>query len=205
MLSTAKNLKLAKDAIGMEDFEIPEADAYDKQLGEMDILKATGPNPNPQKVKLQEQLQAQQQELQKEASLGIAANPKNAQFLQEMEKQIEALPDFISTVPIDKETHNHDAEASCCLDWINSPEGRRYRNGTAKERDAFANVRWHYLEHDKLAKAAKQTPPPPPRPISRSLNMKDLPPSGKSQLAAEGGLQVPPEDFAATTPPGTVQ
>jgi len=113
LLALPKNLKAAKDAIGMAEFEIPEADAYDKQLGEMDVLLATGPNPNPQKVQLQEQLKAQQDEQVKEARLGIAANPQNGQFLQAMQQQIQQLPDFISTVPIDKETDNHDAEAAC--------------------------------------------------------------------------------------------
>src|SRR5262249_6810691 len=53
-----KNAKIAKDAIGLKDFDIPAAQSHDKQAGELDLLLKAEPQANPMIQQAKEALEA---------------------------------------------------------------------------------------------------------------------------------------------------
>lgn len=181
MLQLPKNLKVAKDAIGLSDFDIPQSDSVDKQLGEIEILLKSGPMPNPLMVKAQQVLQQGQGQ----------ANPAQVQQLQQAISQI---PEMVSTVQVDEVCDDHDAEGQTCLEFINSPKGRKLKNGTPQEKASFQNVRTHYLEHKKFsdAKKAQMAQMAQKQKVGESMNYKDLPPEGQVQMAGQAGIQINP-------------
>lgn len=196
-LSSGKNLRTLKDATGLE-LDLPDSDSYDKQMGELELLVKTGPIPNPKIAQAQDQL--------KQAAMGAASEGPQAMaqagpMIQQATQMVAQLPPMISTVEIDEETDNHQVEAEACLEWINSPEGRKMRNGTPEEQAGFQNVRTHYLQHKALV------PPPPPtgRPPAVSINYKDLQPDGQVQAAAEAGLKIAPPPPQLPAAPPTIQ
>lgn len=182
LLSRAKNLRIAANAIGIDRFEVPEADAYDKQLGEFDILLRTAPMPNEKKIKLAEEI-AQ-----------AARNPEipPAQ-LQQAQQELQQMPDMVSTVPVDPQVDLNEAESEACGDWLNSPDGRKFKNGTQKQRSAWQNVRLHKLEHDAFIK-----PPVDMKPPSWSVNFKDLPPDAAAKILEKAGLEDQPSGAEVT-------
>jgi len=99
------------------------------------------------------------------------------------------MPGFASTVPVDQLLDRHDIEFEECKRWANSPAGI-----TAKMKNpaGFANVRAHAIEHQKFAQEPAQHKPP-----SASLNLKDLPPGGKVQLAEQQGIHLDPAELIA--------
>lgn len=180
LLQLPKNLKLAKDSIGLSEFDIPQSDAEDKQLGEFEILLKTQPLPNPLIAKAQETLQAMTQN---------GAMPEQIQQLQQAMGQV---PPLVSSVQVDQECDDHDTEAQTCLTFINGPKGRKLKAGTPEEKAGFQNIRLHYLEHKKLADAKKQQmlQAAQRQKVSESLNFKDAPPELQVQIAADAGHQM---------------
>ncbi len=171
LLELPANMKTARDLAGFGDLIVPAAEAYEKQLGELSLLLHGQPQPNPQWAQLEQQIVMMQQ-------MGIQPPP-------ELMQQMQAIPQEISSVPIDEATDEHAIEASACKDWINSPPGRKMRNGNAQDRAGFQNVRLHFLEHQ--AAAAKGQKPQLPKPPSLAINFKDLPPEAAAEvLQAEG-------------------
>ena len=181
LLGRAKNLRIAKDAIGIEKFDVPEADAYDKQLGEFDVLLRTEPLPNPQKAQM---IQQAEQLAAKAMQTGdLQAEQQAAQMMQ----QAQGMPDQVSSVAVDPEVDFNDAEAEACRDWLNSPDGRKFKNGTQKQRMAWMNVRLHMTEHKALIQ-----PPSDMKPPSWSVNFKDLPPDAAAKILENAGLEEAP-------------
>ena len=192
ILANPVNAKMAHDAAGMEDFIVPQADSWEKQMGELAVLLKTGPVPNPQKIKAQMVL-----EQAKQAALGGApVDPQVGQQLIQLEQQIPSMPDMVSTVPIDPQCDDNATEAACCLHIINTAEGRKLKNGNQQERDAYQNLRCHYLEHD--AEAKKNAPPAPQKPLSVSANVKDMPPDAAAAELNKRGLPATPQSVMAT-------
>lgn len=189
VLSNPVNAKMAHDAAGMEDFIIPQAVAWDKQMGELAILLKTGPVPNPAKAQLEQQIQ----QAGDAARAGAQVDP---QMALQMAAQLQAMPDLVSTVPVDPQCDDSVTEAACCLNVINGPEGRRLKNGTPQEREAFQNLRLHFLEHEAIAK--QNQPGVPPKPISISANIKDMPPDAAAAALNERGLHTTPQSVAMT-------
>ena len=183
---------LAHDAAGMTDFIVPQADSWEKQMGEMAVLLKTGPVPNPQKIQMQQQLDAAASTIPR----GAIVPPEQVAQLAQATQQMAAMPDMVSTVPIDPQCDDHVTESACCLHIINGPEGRKLKNGSMQERDAFQNLRLHYLEHDKLAK--QNQPPAPQKPMSVSANVKDMPPDAAAAELNKRGLPATPQSVAAT-------
>lgn len=196
LFMSPKNRKQIRDAIGLKELDIPGADAYEKQLGEFELLLKTGPVPNPQVVEVKKNLL--------QGAVESKNNPEMAAKLQQMlpaiQQKVESLPQEVSTVPIDVECDDHVNEAACCLTWINSPEGRKFKAGNPEQKAAFSNVRTHYLEHKaqadalaaKAAASQQQT-----KPLSISANVKDLPPGEAAQIMTKNGIQSNPQDFIA--------
>lgn len=188
LLQVPKNLKVAKDNIGLSDFEIPQAAAVDKQLGEFEMLLKTAPLPNPLLAKGKETLAA------------MTTNGANPAQVTQLQQAMQQIPQLVSSVEIDKECDDHDTEAQTCLEWINSPKGRKYKNGSPEEKAGFQNVRTHYLEHQKLAdaKKAQLAQMAQKQKVAESLNFKDAPPDLQIQIAADAGHSMAPPQPAAT-------
>ena len=190
LLSQPQNAKLAVDAVRLQGFSVPAADAWDKQLGEFEVLLSGGPLPNPAKMAAAAQMQQ---------ALQMGVNPMatglNAQ-------QIAAMPDMVPSLAPDDDPEAEDnaTEAAACFQWMNSAEGRKYKNGTPDERAAFQNVKLHWKIHAQRAQAkaaqmAQQNAPPPKPP---SMNFKDLPPRAAAVELQRHGLPSSPQEVATT-------
>jgi hypothetical protein len=180
LLSLPKNMKIAKDAMGFSDLEVPEAASVDKQLGEFEILLKTAPQPNPAITKAQEQLKQHAQEAQAE---GPQSMQKFEQLLPQAMQALKALPQEVSTIPVMQDaSEDHATEAQVCFDWLISPEGRKYKRGTPEEKQAWANLHLHWQEHTQMAQ--KLSPPPPTKPPSESVSaaVDKMPPALAAQL-----------------------
>lgn len=179
ILTTAQNMMIAKDKAGLPEMVIPGADTAEKELGEIQILLQSPPEPNPQYQEMQEQIQGAAQQAQ---GAGIPIPPEAAQMAQQ---QLQQVPQLVSTVKVGK--FDRHAEAMNEIEtWANSPEGIR---AIATNPDGAKNVETHYDEHAAALKA-QQAPPPPGKPPSASISLKDLPPEGQVQLAAQDGIKL---------------
>ena len=194
LLSLPKNMKIAKDAMGFTELDIPEAASVDKQLGEFEILLKTGPQPNPAIEPAKAQLVQHAQEAESE---GQQAMQQYEQLLPQATAAIKALPPTVSTVTVMQDaSEDHATEAQVCMDWLISPEGRKYKRGTPEERDAWANVHMHWSEHDAMAQ--KLAPPPPQKPPSESMSVAvdKMPPNVAAQILNQKfGINANQTDF----------
>lgn len=192
LLSLPKNMKIAKDATGFTDLDVPEAASVDKQLGEFEILLKSGPVPNPMIEQAKEQLTQHAQEADQQGQ-----QQQFEQMLQQAQQAITELPPMVSTVPVMQDaSEDHATEAQTCLEKMNSPEGRRMKRGTAEERQAWANLHLHWQEHDAMAK--KLAPPSPTKPPSESMSaaIDKMPPGIATQLLNQYyGINASPEEF----------
>ena len=196
LLALPKNQKVAKDATGLSDFEIPQAAAYDKQLGELEILKKTGPMPNPQLQQLQQMLMQAAQDPESQT------DPQKQQMILQASEAMKKLPPEVSTVPVDKDWDDHEAEAATIAEFVNGPEGRKMAHGSEQEKAALKNIKLHGMEHKALVapKDGQQKPP------TKSINIKDLPPDGQVQLAKQAGITIaPPQPAIPGMPTEQVQ
>ncbi|MGH7443180.1 MAG: hypothetical protein ACREKE_10970, partial [bacterium] len=184
ILEHPQNLRLAQRSFGIEGFEIPETDAYEKQLGEFELLRNSGPQPNPQ----YQQLQMQAVQLQGQ----VQNNPTLQPVLQQLAQQLQKTPPEVSSVQVDIDFDIHPAELQACADLLNGPDGRRMKHGTANERAAFQNIRLHALEH----KAQIKPPQSDQKPPHVSINYRDLPPEAASEALTQAGIGVPPQTVA---------
>lgn len=179
------NLELLKNGMGLTEITIPQLASRDKQLGENEILLKSAPIPNPELMQAQQQLLMLQQQ-------ALTGDPTVMMAAEQASQQIAQIPPLISSVDIDPEIDDHATEAMTALSVLRSPKGRGLKSGTDAERQAYENLRLHYLEHKKLV--------PPPnqnmqKPVSQSINIKDLPPQEAAQLAGKAGIQANPQDF----------
>lgn len=188
LLANPANAKLAHDSAGLTGFIIPQAISWDKQLGEFEVLLSGAPVPNPQKIMLEKQVA---DSVTVGAQQGLQPGPDILQAQQ----QANTMPDMISTIPVDEKVDDSATESACCANWLNGPEGRKFKNGTQEERDGYANVRLHKIEHDTVA--AKNAPKPPMPPPRISANFKDFPSKAKSDVLADEGIQVSPGEIMA--------
>lgn len=185
ILAVPRNLLLAKDKIGIPEIVIPGAASSHKQMGETKLLLLAEPIPNPKLEETEQQMAMMAQQAQ-EAGLQI---PPEA--IEKAKAAVEAIPPMISTVPIGK-LDDHAVETAEIRTFANSSEGIRAK---AENPGGFENLMLHYDEHmaaiAELAKEqAAQAGGEPAKGPSESLSYKDLPPEGKVQLAAKGGIKL---------------
>jgi hypothetical protein len=176
ILAIPRNLAVAKDKIGVPELVIPAAAAAMKQAAEIMEMLGQDPLPNPAKLAAKEQAAKMIKENADSAALATLAQAAGA------------LPEEISSVPVDEELDDHAAEMAEIRTWANTPEGIRTR---VDDPDAFKNVRLHYDEHKAaLAKQQAGQGGPQAKPVNEglSLNFKDLPPEGQVQAAAKFGI-----------------
>lgn len=186
IFSKVRNLMVAKDKIGVPEVVIPGADAAVKQAGEILQLLESGPVPNPEIAKLKATFPPPPP----------GASPEDIQAAQQMLKQtIATLPPVVSTVPVFK--LDQDAAEMDYIDtWASMPAGIRAR---ATNPEGFENVIAHFEEHERqlAQKQAAKATPPEAKPPSESINFKDLPDSGKVQMAAKSGIKLDPKELLA--------
>lgn len=153
------NLDFLRRMTALKELYIPQATAYQKQLGEIDLLTKQKRLPNPLKEQATEALQ-------KFAVLGV--DPAE---LQQAKMQIAALPDLICSIQIDKEVDDHLTEKDACWEYMNKEEGRKLKKNHPEQ---YANLRQHFLDHEaayqaKTAQASGGAGKPP----SISISYKD--------------------------------
>lgn len=195
MLGLPKNMKIAKDALGFSELDVPEADSVDKQLGEFEILLKTGPQPNPQLVQAQKMVEKDSEQAK---AMGAQAAAAFGQQLPQMIAMLKSMPQQVSTFPVMQDaSEDHATERDTCWEWCISPEGRKYKRGTPEEQAAWANVHLHGMEHDAMDKKLKG-PQGPVKPPSESVSMAvdKLPPELAAQAASKFyGLNATPQNF----------
>jgi hypothetical protein len=201
------NLELMQEAFALEGFVVPDVEARDKQLGEIEVMLGSGPIPNPAIMDLEKKIAdataVAQQQLQinpQAAQAALAAIPQLQQQLQ----QLQQTTPLVSSEPIDIDCDNHLIEAKTTLRFINGPRGRAMKHGDPDEQESFANLKLHYIEHrdaqaqkDAAAKAAAQ-PTLPPKPPSISANVKDMTPEEAAQALAQANIKSDPQNIATT-------
>lgn len=190
LMSTIHNRRLAVQGIGIEGLKDPDEDAYEKQMGEFEILLKTGPVPNPEYQQAKQAIAESAAKIQGQQGIGVQAQPQDIQGIQQMEQKLQQIPLEVSSVPI-KDTDNHEVESVCCLEKINSPDGRKLADGTAKERLAFQNLTLHYQEHSAKIKA---TPELKGLPKGLTANLKDMPADAAANLLTATGLETKGSD-----------
>jgi hypothetical protein len=201
LIDDPDNLELVKDAVGLDDFVMPQLESRDKQLGEIEVMMRTGPVPNPAIQALKNHIAM----LANNAKVLAQSNPQQAQMLVTQGEQLgNQLKQLMQTAPkvssedIDPRCDNHEVEALTCLRFINGPKGRAMKNGTRDERDAFENIRLHYIAHDDEDKKQKAAAAPQPvqKPPSISGNIKDMTPDAAAQALAQAGIKTDPNTIA---------
>ena len=190
--ATPLNMRTAVRMAGIEELEMPQADAWEKQVGEIEMLMRQAPVPNP----AQQQAMAQAQQgtaalVAKEQQGGMVA-PEEGQAAVQAMQAAQAMPPMVSSIPVDADCDDHATEMQTCLWWLNSPAGRAMKSGSPEERAGWLNVKLHMLAH----KADVKPPQPPMKPVTVTANFKDLPPEAAAALLNEYKLPGAPQSVA---------
>ena len=210
MVLDPKNLKAIQSALRMRDFVIRGASSVAKQEAEFEILLRSGPMPNPQKMMLQRAIQQAAMGMKSliAQSLATGMPPSDEeqqqvqqapQLIQQLQSQLQQMPDEISTVPVREDSsEDHAVEKSVCFDWLNSADGRKFEYGDPEQQAAFQNVLIHYKWHDRVDQklSSQNAPPPPPPKISFSVPTDKMPPAEQAAIVTAGGVPANPADFA---------
>lgn len=188
------NYEFLKRATGLTELYIPKAASYEKQLGEIEELKKSGPLPNPALQQLQQQVVQLTQQM---TALAVQAqqDPEAGAQLQALQQQLQALqqqatqvPPEITSVEVDEKVDDHSTEAETCLSFLRGTQGRAMKNGIQEEQEAYANIKLHYLAHaDLAAKMAAADKKVPERGINKTISLKDLIEAG---IPAEQAVQI---------------
>lgn len=187
ILDDPNNAELVKDGIGLEELTIPVLESRDKQLGEIKILLKSGPSPNPAYQQAEEQMVPMQALAETEDAEAQAA-------LQQAQQMLSQIPQFVSTVEVDPIVDDHATEAMTCKWFLNSPQGRKMKNGKPDEQAGYNNVRVHFMEH-QAAQGQQQSAAVPAKPLSVSANVKDLPPQEAAEVLNRSGIPSSPQSF----------
>lgn len=180
VLSTPDNMALGKDLLGLEDLEIPEAEAGEKQLDEIEEMLEDGA-----------------------PAIDVEATQKRDQALAAQGQQIPPQPILKPSVPIGH-FDNNEAELAKGKRWLNDPQQGQKIKRTKDGKLQIMNVEMHLQLHEQaIAEAAKNaaatqaaqlaaskaTPPKAPT-ESFTVAYKDLPPEVQRQLLQQAGFQV---------------
>lgn len=190
--ATPLNLRTAVHMAGIDGLEMPQADAWEKQVGEIEILTRQTPTPNPAQQQAMQAAQAMQTELAATTMQGGQVAPEAMQAAGQAMQAAQAMPPLVSSVPVDKDCDDHATEMATCLWWLNSPAGRAMKCGSPEEKAGWLNVKLHMLAH----KADVQPPMPPEKPPSLTINFRDLPPEAAAAVLQQYKLPVQPQAVA---------
>lgn len=178
------NLMFLKRMVALDDLYIPQVASFEKQLAEIELMLKQGAVPNPQLVEAEQKIQ----KLKELGAPPAALAPAEAQIAADPNQQI-------SSIPV-ADYEDHATEAMCCWKFLNGPEGRAAKHNNP---NGFKDVELHWQEHVSAAKkqAAENAPAPPQKPVSVSVNYKDVPSQTEAdQILAKAGVtpdQKPPE------------
>lgn len=190
VMFNAANLEFMQKMTGVgSEVYIPQVASRNKQLGEIQLLLQNEPVPNPA-------VQEGKTKIQMMMAMGV-----DPQELQDVEAQIEAMPQEISSLPIDPKFDDNDTEAQTTWAFLTSEEGRKIRRSRQRN---WENIYLHWQEHDEAAtaKKAQLAAQQPGKPPSLSANYKDVAvtdPGAAAQILQKGG--VTPTAGAAAPPP----
>jgi hypothetical protein len=154
ILSDPRNQEVGQDLIGLEDLVVPGAEAWAKQMLEINELLKGGPQPNPQFEQLQTKLVQMQQH-----SMGGGMHDDND--ILQIGMQLEQTPPQNPTVPIDAQCDFNAEEWDTVQIFMTSSRGLKEK---AENPEGFANVRLHGLLHkmQTMKDQAAMAPLPPP-------------------------------------------
>lgn len=198
-LYSPANLPLLADGIRMKNFKVPGASSVTKQRLEFEYLLRSGPVDNPQFLQIKNNLDIGMAEVQKMIAEGKIIPDEVKSTLEQGQKVLQSIPPTISSVPVAQdESELHAVEADACFQWMNSPEGIKFKTGDPKQQASFKNVYLHWKQHVEMAKkiAAQNAPPQKPPSESISAPVDKMPPNIAVQLLGKMGVKATPEDFA---------
>jgi hypothetical protein len=182
----ASNLEFLQNMLGMSELYIPEVASRNKQLGEFEILMKSTPIPNPQIEQLQQKVLMMKQQ---------GVDPAE---LMQAEQQIAAMPQEISSVPINP--WDDDAtESATCWQFMTKDEGRKAAKANP---EGFQNLVLHYNAHTAASASKAAGAQQPGKPPSVSVGYKDV--AAIDSNAAQQILQkagVTPSPGAQAPPP----
>lgn len=181
-LYNAANLEFLQSVIGLTDLYIEQVASRNKQLGELEILLGTTPVPNPKVVQGQKQL------------LKLQAMGISQEELLQADQQLQQLPPQVSSEPIDDKVDDNETESRTCWQYLTSAEGRKAKHLNP---NGYNNVRLHFLEHVQVL-MENQNKNKQHKPATEAINIKDLPPKGAVQLAAQNDIDLTEQDFQDT-------
>ncbi len=194
LTATPQNLRTAVRMAGIQELDMPQADSWEKQMGEIDVMLKTGPVPNPAWRQAHAVATQMAQQVATAHAAGQMIPPQALQEAQQAQQQAAQVPQFLSSLPIDAQVDDNGVEAQTCGAWLNSPMGRAMKNGSPQEKMAYENVKLHFLEHKQAV--ASMVPASQHKDPSVSMNYKDLPPPAAAALLAREGLPANPMDVA---------
>jgi hypothetical protein len=160
LMSHPDNQVQAKNLVGLEDMEFPDADAVDKQVEEISRLSKASPiPPSPEEVQatVEQEMQQLQTVVQQGAAAGAPVPQIDPEQLQQKLAQAATQKLTKSSVEVDPICDNHQVEAEECLRWINSPTGQKAKYSSDDQvKLGYQNVRLHLLEHQAVMKQQAQ-------------------------------------------------
>lgn len=202
IVSDPMNLTVFSGMPSLSRLNIPGLDAVEKQQGEFELLTQNGPLDNPALMQARQQIDGIQDHLKQGQTDPEARTPQGQQMMQQLTQQIQQiqqeaqqLPPKISSVPVAQDgSENHVIEAAITLAKLNSPEGRKLKNGDPEQQGKYANLKLHWQEHEAMVK--KLTPVQPlPVKASATVAIDKLPPNVQAQALQAMGVQAMPSDF----------
>jgi hypothetical protein len=168
--------------LGLEDMEIPGAEARQKQLLEIEQLLKTGPiPPTPEEIQAEMQKRALGAKLAQAA--GASGMPLPPPPPADEMSVLMALTK--PSIGIDPEVDENKYEWEECQRWLNSEERREQeRKGNQA---GVLNVRLHALEHKQMMQQEMAAMMPPPMPNGKGPGKPPAAPG------AQNGLGAPPQ------------
>jgi hypothetical protein len=198
-LFSPANLPALADGIRMKSFKVPGATSVTKQKGEFEILLRSGPDPNPAVLEAKNALEKAHAKMSEMHPEGTPLDPDMQKKMEQGVQAAQQLPPEVSTIPVAQdESELHAIEADVCFQWMNSAEGQKFKNGSAKQRLAYENVHLHWAEHTAMAKKIAAANAPPEKPPSESFSgaIDKMPPNVAIQMLEKMGIKASPTDFA---------
>ena len=198
-LYSPANLPTLADGIRMKNFKVPGASSVQKQRLEFEYLLRSGPVDNPKYLTIKNNLEIGMAEVQKMIQEGKIIPDEVKMTLEQGQKILQQIPPMISSVQVAQdESELHAVEADTCFQWMNSPEGMKFKNGDEKQKAAFKNIHLHWQQHVAMAKKIAAANAPPGKPPSESIGAQvdKMPPNVAIQLLGKMGVKATPDDFA---------
>jgi hypothetical protein len=209
IVNDVQNLPYFAQMPSLSGLHIPGLGAVEKQQGEFELLTSTGPIENPAIAELEEQILPLRQLIARGLTHPEAQTPQGQQTLAQLQQQLpqlesrlqqlKATQPLVSSVPVAQDgSENHAVEAAITLAKLNSPEGRKFKNGTPEQQAVYQNLLLHWRQHEAMAE--KLTPVQPlPVKASATVAVDKLPPTVQAEALTALGVAAKPEDFIPQT------